>query len=242
MYRMCDFTKEYTYFIDQKLNICFRHASGKEYIFPTLLKDNIEISIPPEQQEIRDFMEKKTETLPAECVDTFLQLMDVKFSFYLISLIDKAAYDMLFYKDMLIINSDRAQFFNEKMVPVKEIYKLYNIGSKGFDGIYAQLLEDLESYINGKINNNINVNFGMHEYVERFRPVQRSLATEFAEKKPDLIKILSYYGDIVRIKSDYCTNKHIIMTPEEIEEIYSAITMIKEIINSCTAVTVERTA
>lgn len=242
MYKICDFSKEYTYFIDQKLNICFRHASGKEYIFPTLLKDNIEITIPPEKQKIRDFMDKKTDILPADCVDAFLQLMNVKFSFYLISLIDKANYDMLFYKDMLIINSDRAQFFNGKMVPVKEIYKLYTIGKGGFDSVYAQLIEDIETYINGKINNNINVNFSMHEYVERFRPVQRALAAEFTEKRPDLIRILSLYGDIIRIKSDYCTNKHIIMTPEEIEEIYEAINMIKEIINSCTAVTIERTA
>lgn len=231
--------KDFTYHIDDKLNVCFiKNATNEKFVFPTLFKDKKNLKVPDTEIEIKRFLYGKTKTLEQEKVEDFLEIMDLNLLYFVISLLDKSSSDIIIYKDIVLVNvksEKRCVFFTGKMLPQKALEKLYTgIRMNNLNASYMEACEEIIPYVCKKVTLNIESNSMNKEYADRIKPLQLALSAEAGATRPDLAKILSIYNSILKVRSDYITNEEVVFTEEEIAEIKNVLGLIKQYMGLCT--------
>ena len=238
--------KDFDYYINKSLDIVFvlKGNPKRKYTFSTLLSKNKNLKVPDKEVEIQQLLSGQIDFLPQAKVDTFLKLMEINLLYFAVALAEKTKSDIMLYNKIIIVNikqDKRYLYLSDTYIP-SDIMDRFYAGSKNgcFDAAYAQAAEDLITYIGNKVNHNIKVNTSLSEYIRKIKPLQAKLSAEFGRPRPDIISIFNYYEQILKIKSEYYLNEHVVLTEEEIKEIYDAFEIIKDLMDSCTRIKIGR--
>lgn len=235
-----NFNDDISYQIDDKLNISFKiknKKNSKIIKYPILLKPTIEIEVSEEDNEIKEFLSGNRLTLEQPYVLKFLNLANINIIVFLISFMKKQNIDMLFFDNMLLVDSPEDEngclFFNNKLIPYEPIIKIKKTSFlENRMSTFKESMEEISYFIKKKINSSISNNVTLSYGASEFKDMQKQITYELNSNNPNLIKILNIYEKMIEYRSAFFSKEENLMSDEELIEIIEEFNTLKELLLS----------